>query len=188
MTGRCRSGLMAAAFVLSASAANAQQHALDRGSIQIGGTASLTSRGDDDNDDRITTLSLNPHLHYFVVERFAIGADFIFGYSEFRTDISQWSLGIGPSVTYYFGAPASRVHPYLSARAAYAVVNIETPLTDTDGNQRSASAAAGLLTMLSNSVGVTTELFYQLVRTDIGTVDSDGNTFGLAVGIAAFVF
>lgn len=175
-------------MAFTTSTLQAQEHALDARSLQIGGSASFASVDDDNFTDRRNTVTLNPRLHYFVIERLALGADLNLSYAKLSDDVSARTIGIGPSVTYYFGGPAATAHPYLSIRASIASVRFESGLQDTDGSNRSASGAAGILTMLSRSVGISTELFYETRRQEFDSQEGDSNTIGIAVGISAFVF
>ena len=188
---RVRAGFaIAAALLITAAQADAQEYALDRGSLQISGSASLTSTDNDNSGDdgRVTVASVLPGLHYFVAEGLGVGGDLIFSYTSSGDDFSTRSIGIGPSVSYYFGGSESRVHPYLSARAAIASMTFDSPGGELEGSRRSGTVAGGILAMLSSSVGVTTELFYLLEKFESQGQEADSNTFGLAVGIAAFVF
>ena len=47
---------------------------------------------------------------------------------------------------------------------------------------------AGIPAMPSSSVGVTSGLFYRIDRTDVENISGETNTFGLAIGVAAFMF
>ena len=179
--------MLAAALLLVTSTASAQQHATDRGSWQIAGSASFTSTGSDDEDsDRSTSITVNPRVRYFIIPGLALGLDATLGHSS-SGNFEVTALGIGPSVTYYFGGPA-RVLPYVNLNASFTTTDVNGPLVDTDASGRSFGAAGGILAMLSSAVGVTSELFYRIDKADVETFSNDTNTFGLAVGIAAFIF
>ena len=72
--------------------------------------------------------------------------------------------------------------------SSFTTTDVNGPLVDTDASGRSFGAAGGILAMLSSAVGVTSELFYRIDKADVETFSNDTNTFGLAVGIAAFIF
>ena len=183
---RWRICLFGSAFMLVASAASAQQYATDRGSWQIAGSASFTSTGtDNDDDDRATSITVSPRVRYFFIPGLAVGADATIGHTS-SGEFEVTTLGIGPSVTYYFGGNA-RLQPYANVHASFSTTHISAPL-DADGDGRSYGAAAGLLAMLSSAVGVTSELFYRIDKTEVENISGETNTFGLAIGIAAFIF
>jgi hypothetical protein len=187
---RCRICLLVTVMTVVASAASAQRYATDRGSWQLAGSASFTSTGSDnegtEDDARATSLIISPRVRYVIIPGLAIGADATIGHSS-SGDFEATALGIGPSVTYYFGGPA-RVLPYVNVHAFVTTTDVNAPLLDTDGSGRTFGAGAGVLAMLSSAVGVTSELFYRIDRSEVEDFTSKSNTFGLAIGIAAFIF
>lgn len=179
--------VIAAALVIAASDVSAQDHALDRGSFQVGGSASVVSSGSDGNDDRTTTITLDPVVRYFVIPRLALGVDLTFSHTDvgeatFRT------LGIGPGATYYFGGPGARVHTYLSGSALLTRTELDFLDAASDGSGHALRGAAGIMTPLSSAVGLTTELFYRDESLEVDDDSADENAWGLAIGIAAFIF
>ena len=181
--------LLAASMLFTALSATAQAqtgeptYALDRGSLIIGGEASFTSSGIDGDDDRTTTLMVNPAVQYFVRPRLALGGELnLARYSV--GDQSVTLFGVGPRITYFFGGPDTRLHPLLSGSVSWVRSSYGDDQSDSQAGYR---AAAGALYRLTRSVGITGELFYQ---GEIENSDEDLglNTFGLQFGIAAFVF
>ena len=115
---RVSSFVVTALLAATAHPAAAQDWALGRGSIAVGGSASFTSTGGEVNgnesDDRLTTIALAPSLQFFLTERFSFGGSLSFAYaSEGDDSITTW--GIGPAATYYFGEHGRSTHPYLGA-------------------------------------------------------------------------
>ena len=169
----------------------AQSYAVDRGSVLIDGQASFTSTGTGEEDeDRVTQLSINPALQYFILPGLALGGEITIARS-WEDDYSAWTYGIGPAVTYYFGDGERPWYPYLGAtaqflRAGQEVDNVpEIP----DVTVWAYKGAAGALFLISRSVGVNAELFYQVTRRESDSdFDFEQNVYGLAVGISAFVF
>jgi hypothetical protein len=161
-------------------------YATGRGSMIIGGSANFTSSQSGDNG-RLTTFGLQPSVQYFVSRGLALGGSVSFDRS-WAGDQSLTSYGLGPVVSCYFPDPNNRLYPFLSLRAGYLRSAFRNPGEERDGSGTSARAAGGVLYMLSASVGINSELFYQSVSQSEEGQTLDSNAFGLAVGITAFIF
>lgn len=168
-------------------AAYAQQHATDQGSIQLSGSASFTSSGEDDEDDRITAINLNPRLAYFIRPGLSVGAEVLLA-RQSRGDNSITAFGIGPAATYYFGAADARTKPYVTGNVQWQKTSNESDTFESDATVTSYGAGAGLLFLLSQSVGITSELFYRSTSVEFDAGEAGSDTFGLAIGVAAFIF
>ena len=73
--------------VLSATPLHAQTHATDTGSWLLGGTASFTSTGGDNYEDRVHNLTLAPvagGLLFFLNEHYALTAEVDYIYEELQ--------------------------------------------------------------------------------------------------------
>jgi hypothetical protein len=170
--------------------AAAQSHAVDRGSLMLGGTAGFTSSGSSVNgeslDDRVTQISLAPQLLYFIVPGLAIGGEVLFSRISSDGD-ALTSYGFGPAATYYFGREERTAYPHIGGSMQFAWTSDDS----TDADQPSLMGfrgAAGVLFMLSDAVGLNTELFYQLLERESDLFDVDIDTYGLAIGFSAFIF
>ena len=166
-----------AAFVLLLSAgvtsASAQSHALDQGSVILDGSAGISSVGVGDGD-RLTTATVAPRVQYFVRPGLAVGGRALLYY--FSSDgESTTSVGAGPELTYYFGPAEQVLHPFVSANTSVG--------RQGGGTTYGYEVSAGLLRMISRTVGLNGRLYYQ-------AFDSTSNydTFGLALGFSAFTF
>ncbi|NIP82845.1 MAG: hypothetical protein GWM90_27930 [Gemmatimonadetes bacterium] len=166
--------------------AGAQVPALDRGSLLLDGQASLTSAGVDGQDDRTTNLTLTPSIQYFVTRGLALGADAVLGRSS-SGDFTSTAYGIGPTATYYWILDAN-VHPFLSGSVLFGSTNRETPVGEIDSSETQLRGAVGLLFLLTDAVGVNTELFYAHRSLEVEDLEEDSDVYGLAVGISAFIF
>lgn len=153
----------------------AQSYAIDRGSLLVGGSAGFTSSGSDGDDSRLSQLLVNPQIQYFVTRGLAFGGEITVHRTSFD-DSSGTYYGGGPSMMYFFGGDERPVYPYLSA-------NLQL-LRSGDENVFGYRAAGGAIVMLVDAVGVNGSLYYQAMEDDISSSD----TYGLALGIAAFVF
>jgi len=169
--------------LLSALPVTAQGYATDKGSIRIGGSGNFSSSKSEGAENRTTILDLRPDVQYFVAPGLALGGELSLTRSS-NGDASNTLVGIGPIASYYFGG-AERTQPFVSARLGVS----QATFGGDDLTQTSMRGAAGLLMLLSSSVGVSSELFYSYTRVEFaGTGDSNSNNFGLALGIAAFLF
>jgi hypothetical protein len=187
MTNPVRVAIRVAALLLPLLAlltipASAQSYAVDRGSVLVGGSAGWSSADTgDDSSGRFTTLLLNPSALYFVAPGLAMGGDAtLVRYG--RDDNSSTSVGVGPTIAYYFGGGPRPVYPFLSANIHYARGGLGTDGAYSTWNY---SASAGAVAMLADAVGINGSLYF---RNDRDDVDNWHNTVGLAFGISAFVF
>ena len=165
----------------------AQSHATDRGSIAVGGSASFTSGKAEGADDRTTLLDVRPMVQYFVGPGVAVGGTLTVGRSS-NGNTTSTTLGIGPLLTFYFNQVSPTVLPFISAEFTVGQTSFDAPVAVADANTSTIQGAAGLLFMLSSSVGVNSQLFYRHQNFSQDGDDSEANVFGLAFGIAAFVF
>jgi hypothetical protein len=180
-----RSLLALAALVLLATAASAQGYPTDKGSILLDGAISFTSQGFEDVDERATNINVNPSLGYFIMPGLAIGAEVLLDKTSFD-ELSSTSLGVGPFVAYFFGGPASRTYPFISAGVNY--VSNSTEGVDTSG--LGAEVAAGAAFMVARNAALTASAFAQFSSfSAVGSDESFGsNTFGVRGGVAVFIF
>lgn len=167
----------------------AQDFAIDRGSVVIGGTVSYTSQGgelfENTDGDRLNSLLLNPFALFFVTRGLGIGGDF-FVQKASQGDQSVTTLGIGPSVAYFFGGPENTAFPFVSGGLEYA--NLSS--TGFDASGFGFNFGAGVAFMVSRGVAVTTQASYEVLNLSVDQLDESfsGNGFGLRAGISAFLF
>jgi hypothetical protein len=154
----------------------------------VGGSASFASNKPPGSSERTTVLDLRPALQYFVAPGLAVGGQLTLGRASSDGGTST-TLGIGPLVSYYFGPVSARVQPFVSAEFNIAENSFDSSsISDQSVTSTGVMGAAGLLLLLSNSVGVNAQLYYRHINTSSDLADLDGNSYGLAFGIAAFVF
>lgn len=182
--------LTAVSLVLAlATTASAQDYAVDQGSLVLGGTVSFTSEGGDLNEnadgDRANSLLLNPSVLYFVTPGLGIGGDLYVEYAS-QGDFSATAIGVGPEVAYFFGGPDSSVYPFVAGTISY--VSLSSDFFDASGIGFGLSAGAAF--MLTQSVALTAQADYEISNVTFEQTDNteSGNTFRLAMGIAAFLF
>jgi hypothetical protein len=160
-------------------ALHAQTHAVDEGSFLLGGDASLTrtsvERPGDGDRSTAFNFNLHPVVQYFITPGLAVGGDVSFAYASSEGGSTNYGVGIGPSAAYFFGRGERNYYPFLSGS-----INA----SHYGGTALTYRGAGGMLIMLSESVGLTGELFY--LAQDVN--ERDVSRFGLAFGISAFVF
>ena len=190
---------------------SAQDSPVQRGSIQLGGTAAFTRARDIGNDNGWVTLELQPRLGYFVVKGLAVSANLRYRviWNDDQATVrdqrfTDW--GIGPGLTYFFATKSPRVFPFISGRTLfvrsfhtadlYSSPGDETPSVpdnETRTRTRNWQGSAGIMYMAVKHVGLTGEIFYQRSKVTVG-VDTpnesanEAELYGVQWGIAAFVF
>ncbi len=170
----------------------AQDYAIDKGSFILGGSANFTSQGGDlyeADDERLTSIGLNPLLLYFVLPGFGIGGDLLINRVS-QGDFSQTSLAVGPTIAYFFGNSESKVFPFVSASPLFSSTSVDVGDEDISGSGFGFSGEAGAAFMLARNVAITGGVFYLYEKIDIDEFDEslNGNTVGVALGITAFIY
>ena len=189
-------------------AAQAQSYPVDRGSWIVGGGASLTSQGSDDDEDRTTSASISPRAQYFALPGLALGTSVSLGYTS-RENSSTTHIGVGPTVSYYFGRDARTIYPFVSAGFSISQITAEfdapepdfelppdiLPSLDFEETTTSTTwdLSGGVVVMIAKNVGLTGSAFYQKINIDNDDNDPifrnlDTDVFGLRFGVQVFAF
>ncbi len=175
-------------------------YATDSGSFIVGGSVSFTSFGGDNRQDRVTLVSVNPILQYFVAPHLAVGGAFDVRHvsgSDLENRASTTALGLGPRFGYYFGDSGWRVYPFLAGTvfvSRFIIHELSVPQLGTldppDRTIVDIQPSGGAAFMIAKNVAITGEVFYRLNFTEFeGESDAvDANEFGLRFGVAAFVY
>lgn len=167
----------------------AQDYAIDRGSVTLGGSVSWSSAGGDlyenTEGDRYNSILLNPWMLYFITPGLAVGGD-LYVESESQGDLDAQTIAAGPAVAYYFGGAESKVYPFISGNLGYGKITTSV----WDGSGLIFGAGAGAAFMLSQSVALTAGGTYRIRDLTINQLDQSfgGNTFALRLGVQAFLF
>ena len=170
--------VLLSAFILTPGSALAQaSYPVDRGSFIVAGSAALTSRSvvSLDDDERTTSVTINPDVKYFVIPNLALGGSGGFFFSSF-SGVSNASVFLGPSVSYYFGGPNRKLYPFLSGSMQFDVEEF----TDS----ASLLIEGGGAYMVARNVALTGTVFFSGRFENL----SDQNVAGLRFGVKAFVF
>lgn len=168
---------------------SAQEGPISKGSKVVGGSASFASLGGDlyenGDGDRLTSLALSPAALFFVSDGLALGGTLTVE-RESQGDFDATTLGLGPTVAYYFGEADSDSYPFLSGTVSYA--NLSTSGVDASGF--GFNATAGIVFMLSRTVGLTAAATYRIENLEVDQANDSfgGNTFAIALGIDAFLY
>jgi hypothetical protein len=176
------------ALVALPAAVSAQGYATDQGSYVLGGTASFTSQGGDLHEnldgDRLNTLSLNPYVLYFITPGLGIGGELGVARAT-QGDDDLTTIGVGPTIAYYFGDAASQVRPFIEAHAGYE--SLSSDFFDASGWMVGGGGGAAI--MLTPTVALTLSGVYEIQNVSVdGGGDVDGDEFRFEAGVAAFIF
>jgi hypothetical protein len=98
-----------------------------------------------------------------------LGGDALIYYA----DTDGTAVGVGPAISYYFGSGNQKLHPFLAASTSL------THSGSTDDIDLTFRGSAGLLRMLSRSLGLDGRVYYQ---TGWGPT-----VLGLGFGLSAFL-
>lgn len=168
-------------------------YAIDKGAVVLDGSISFTSSGGDlyENTagDRASSITAMPAVMYFVMPGLAVGGQLLLDYSK-QGDVSATSLGVGPSVAYFFGGPDASVFPFVQGTFDY----VHTKIDLGGGDDFSASGwgvtgAVGAAFMLTKTVALIGDAFYRIESAKPQGGDSvKGNVFGISLGVGAFIF
>jgi hypothetical protein len=164
--------------------------AISRGSLLIGGSASVT-HSKNDAPPAVLSVVVSPDLLYFVKTRLAVGGQVGLSYSTSDTFSSTgWSLG--PAVQYFFAEPTATMLPFVGA--SFGIGRSTTSAgsgPDVTFTTTAYEGVGGIMWLLVPHVGVSGELFGRRSKFKSGGPTTSENTqtvFGLRFGISAFVF
>ena len=116
---------------------------------------------------------------------FGIGGEVILSRTK-QGDDDATSVGVGPTLAYYFGDAGSNIRPFVQAGASY--VSLSGDFLDASG--WGIGGGGGLAFMLSETVALTLEGVYEIQNISVDEFDEDvdGDEFRIEAGIAAFLF
>ena len=164
---------------------------VQKGSVSLDGSANVSSSRVGDGD-RVTFVSVQPSALFFVADGLALGASASLSRSSFGDGLSATSYGVGPTAAYFFGGPGRTVYPFVSAGASVARSSFSgDPGLDSDATTLlGAEVSGGGVFMLSRTVGLSGEAYYQAQSATSGDFDDSvgANALGLRAGFVAFLF
>lgn len=150
-----------------------QAQTVNAGAWMVGGLAGFESSKADGDDDATNTILINPNIGYFVIDNLGIGLNLGFA-NVSHGDFSSTGLGVGPYARYYV---FQGLFPQVGIMYNSTKFEDEDAVTSTDIN-----LGVGYSFFLNNSVAVEPMLGYT-----IGGGDDKTNTFGLMIGVQAFL-
>jgi outer membrane protein W len=166
-----------------------QDFAVDKGSVIFSAIASYNSQGGDlfenADGDRATTIMLAPAAMFFIMPNIGVGGSASYN-RQAQGDNSYSTIGIGPSVAYYYGNAESTMFPYLGAGFRYNIMgDKDDKVTGTD-----IAVGLGLLYPVKKSVGVVIEAGYHIMNLKHEDWDESmsGDIIMVGVGIAGILF
>jgi hypothetical protein len=190
-------GVALVLFMLGIATSNvaAAESPIDKGSVIVGGGAAFSSLGGklyEDNDKGATLLLLYPSLSFYPARGLAVGGQLLLG-SLSQGDYSLSITGIGPKLTYYFGANKGdhhgkgRTYPYFTASILYGQVS-----TDDDDDKVTGTLVTiggGVNYMVANSIGLSAEMNYRSDTLKSENDDSEsGRSINVMVGFSLFLW
>lgn len=177
----------------------AQRLPLDRGTVQVGGSIGFARLGGDlqanADESRTSAIVLDPRFGFFVADRLALGTTF--AYETTSSNVTDSSiLTIGPNLSYYIGRPPRPFYPFVTALAGYSRASTDfttpegVPPLEFRASGFALGAGLGVLYLVSPSVGITGEGFFQsaFYGSDAGVDSPTANRFGLRLGATVFLF
>ncbi len=148
-----------------------------QGSMMIGGNAGFANSSQ--GDFSITTVSINPSIGYFVIDKLAVGASV--GISFFSGDLLEGtSFGVGPFARYYF-TDGSNIRPF--GQVGFDWSSFKPKEGDSQSNT-GFDVGVGASLFLNDHVAIDGIIGYNSMKAD-GEDDST-NTFGITFGVQAF--
>jgi hypothetical protein len=182
-------------FGMAVSSAFPAESPVDKGSIIIGGGgtfSSLSGKLYEDDGDGATLILLYPSFSFFPARGLAVGGQLLLG-SLSQGDWSASISGIGPKLTYYFGANKGdrhgkgRTYPYLTTSVLFGQVSAD------DGDDKISGTlvtiGGGINYMAANSIGLSAEVNY---RSDTLKDEDDrsesGHSINVMVGFSLFLW
>lgn len=171
----------------------AQEYAVDKGSMLVGGSAGFMSlSGDlyeDADEEGSTQFWVSPSVLYFIMPGLGVGADLNFSkYSQ--GDYSETEMGIGPTVAYFIGDANSSMYPFVSATYLFGTETDKYDSQEMKHTETSIMFRGGVMFMVAKTTGIGIAGFYDMDSRKHEDADeaTKGNAFGVSVHIASFIF
>jgi hypothetical protein len=189
-----KSKLVVAFLLPVALSAQTPTSPIAKGSMLVGGSASLSLVDDDGGSDAVLSVSVLPNVLFFAANRFAIGGQLGLTYSS-SDDFSATGWALGPAFRYFIAEPSAKTLPFVGASftigrttiSAGTGPNVNLSTTGFEG-------VAGITWLLVPHVGFDGELFARRATFESSgggvpvTSENTQTAFGLRFGISAFVF
>ena len=183
----------------------AQDFPTDKDSKILFGNIAFSSMGGDiynSGEERTTTLMATPGLTYFITPGLAIGGKGLLSRSA-QGKNSTTIFGIGPHIAYFINGKEKptnikgTTYSYIGASFLFTNTNYtyKSGIGYSSLEERSISGTTlsfgfGIMHMLSNSVGLTSEFSYEIdkVKGENSDNTASGNKINIIIGISAFLY
>ena len=152
---------------------------INKGQWLIGGSAAFDFSKIVDNDDsKLTSLSLAPNAGYFFINNLAGGARVNFNLAKEENEDAATSFVFAPFVRYYFLPTAQKVNVFADASYGFGSVKFG----DESESMNQFAIAAGPAVFLSPNTALEFTLQYSSAGGDYYGGDDRMNSFGFNVG------
>jgi hypothetical protein len=157
--------------------------------------------------EKQSTISLDPNVSYFVIDRLNLGVVTPFLYRWYKPDVSDQkttytSYSIGPLIRYYFPLgthwaifpEASYSYGWTVTKGnSYSYVSGSYGPRTFRGNARNLQGGLGLVYFLNPNIGVEGKFRYQSMRdtynrSDLGLDHADNHAFDFTIGLQVYLF
>lgn len=177
-------------FALASGSLEAQSDPFPKGTWLLSGTGRLASVKPQAGSDRIFIGDINPSIGWFIAPHVAVLANAHLG-GTFGGGRS-FRYGIGPGVSLYGDKDLISflpVIPFVSVRSLIEWDKIRPDVAEADHDRQSSSLSVSLggVLMLSSSVGISAELYFQDKKTSLRNGSFSSNSLGIQFAIDAFV-
>lgn len=181
--------LSLALLLVSAHIEAQSKHAIDKGSILIGGSAGLTRSTSEGvgGDVTVTQAFASPRALFFVAPRLAVGGEASLARLSGGGTTSS-GIGIGPAIRYYLVPAAGTTLPYLGAAAHLSRTTFETSGgADNSSTGREFTGVAGINFMVARQVAITGEAFVSHLSRSSRNTTNGSTVLGFRFGVDAFL-
>jgi len=138
-------------------------------------------RVDLNTGENSTHIGFSPSAGIFVIDNFAIGANFLIDYNK-SGDVKATDFGVGPFLRYYF--LKGMVKPILHTSVNYLSSKYKSPAFSTTNNGSNILAAGGVALFINENVSV--EILAGYSHTKYKDFDGSGG-FSLGIGFQVYL-
>lgn len=153
---------------------------LERGTLQIGGTAGFDVDFEDGGDNPFTIM-LNPTIASFISDNLSLGTNIGLAYLN-SGDFSATALNLLPLVRYYVPAPGKSSAFFFEVKAGLALANSSYGDESSTETAFQAAGGPGVAFFISDCVSIDALLAYNRI-----TGDLDQSSLGLNIGLQMYL-
>jgi hypothetical protein len=163
-----------------------QEYAVDKGSLNLGGTLGFQSAGGDYYNyqgERTTILVLNPEIRYFFFPHIALGLDIGFTSSS-QEGSGGHALSLGPALVHFIGGRESDTYPYWGLALLYLHGPGDPKYLGRSQSGCDFRITFGVANMVSSQIAVFTQINYHIQKYE----RKSGDVIALSVGLGGFIY